>query len=76
MHSRLARCCKARGSCTGFSQVSPTKVEARKSFLLMEKFPCIENKEYLVDFVFTLNLGLLKRGQKSCRAKRYVSTCT
>ena len=33
---------------TGFSLVSFTKVKARKSFLLTEKFPYVENKEHLI----------------------------
>ena len=41
----LLRCGTARGSSTGFSQVSPTKV-----FSILWKFPCIEDKEHLVDF--------------------------
>ena len=39
---KILRCCTARGSSAGFSFVSPTMVEARKSFLFTEKFPCIE----------------------------------
>ena len=38
MYSRLSRCCTARGSSTGFSRFSPTKVDARKSFLFNESF--------------------------------------
>ena len=45
---------------TEFSNFSPTKVEASKYFLFPEKFPCIGNKEQLVDFVFiTIALLLL-----------------
>ena len=36
IHSRLSRCSTARGSNTGLFQVGPTKVKARKSFLLTE----------------------------------------
>ena len=36
-------CCMARGLSTGFSLVGPTKV---KSFLLTEKFACIQNKVF------------------------------
>ena len=32
INSRSLRCCTARGFSAGFSQVSPTKVEASKSF--------------------------------------------
>ena len=53
MNSQLSRCWIARGSYSKFSLVGPTKVKARKSFLLTEKFPCIENKEHLLDFVIT-----------------------
>ena len=42
---------KPRGSCTRFSLVYPTKVKASKSFLFTEKFPCIENKEHLLDLL-------------------------
>ena len=38
IHSKLLRCGRARGSSTGFARVSPTKVEARKSFLFTEDF--------------------------------------
>ena len=53
INSRLSRC-RARRSGTAFSWVSLTKVEARKYFLFTEKFPFIENKELLLDFVITL----------------------
>ena len=55
MYSRLSRCCTAGESSTRCSLLSPTKVKARKSFLFTKKFPCIENKEHLVDFVITLS---------------------
>ena len=45
-------CCTYNVSSIGFSLAGPNKVEARKSFL----FPCIENKEHLVDFIITLFL--------------------
>ena len=48
------RCCTTKGSVTGFSQVSLIKVKAHESFLFIEKFPFIENKEHLVNFVITL----------------------
>ena len=35
-YTRLPRCSKSRGSGAGFSQVSPTKFEAAKSFLFTE----------------------------------------
>ena len=53
MYSRLPRCNAARESNIGFSMVGPTEVKACKFFLFTEKFPCIENKEYLLDFVIT-----------------------
>ena len=34
MYSQLLRCITARGSSAGYSRVSPTEVEACKSFLL------------------------------------------
>ena len=46
--------CTARGSGNVFSRVGLTKVEAHKSSLFTEKFPCIENKEHMDDFVITL----------------------
>ena len=42
INSWLARCCTARGSSIGFSRFSPSKVEARKSFI----FTYFENKEH------------------------------
>ena len=33
IHTRLSRCCTARGSSAGFYWFRPTKVEASKSFL-------------------------------------------
>ena len=50
MYSQVLRRFIARGSGIGFSQASPTKVEACKSFLFTDKSLCIENKDYLVDF--------------------------
>ena len=50
MYSQVLRRFIARGSGIGFSQASPTKVEACKSFLFTDKSPCIENKDYMVDF--------------------------
>ena len=44
MYSWLLRCSKARGSSTGLSLVSPTKVNARKSFLFTEGFLKVEKK--------------------------------
>ena len=38
INSQLLRCGTARVSSIGFSSVSPTKVEARKSFLFTESF--------------------------------------
>ena len=48
------RSCTASRSRSGFIQVSLTKVEACKSFLFTEKFPCNKNKEHLVDFIHAL----------------------
>ena len=53
INGQSSRCCTARGSSTRFSLVGPTKVKACKSFLFTVKFPCIENKEHLIDFVIT-----------------------
>ena len=47
-------CCTARGSSAGFFRFSPTKVEARKSYILTESIVCIVNKENMVDFIVTL----------------------
>ena len=44
IHSRLLRCSTARGSNTGLFQVGPTKVKARKSFLLIEGSLKVEHK--------------------------------
>ena len=41
MYIQMSRCCTAN-------------VKARKSFLFTEKFPVIENKEHLFDFVVTI----------------------
>ena len=51
IYSWLSRCCTARGSSTRFSQVGPTRFKTHKSFLLTEKFPCIENKEHLLGYL-------------------------
>ena len=53
IYCQWSRCCTAKGFNTGFSLVGPTKVKAHKSFLFTEKFPCIEDKEHLLDFVIT-----------------------
>ena len=47
----LSRFCTARRSNTGYCRVGPTKVEAYKSLVVTEKFPFIENKEHLFNFV-------------------------
>ena len=47
----LSRFCTARRSDTGYCRVGPTKVEAYKSLVVTEKFPFIENKEHLFNFV-------------------------
>ena len=52
MYSQLCRCCTTRGSGTRISRVSPAKVEACETVLFIEKFPCFENIEHLVDFVY------------------------
>ena len=54
MFCQLSRCSTARGSSTGWSQVGPTKVKARKSFLFIEGSPEVENKIHLFDFVVTV----------------------
>ena len=59
IHCQLLRCCTARGSITRFSLVGPTKVEACKSFLFTEKFPCIVKKVHWVDFVIMFNKNML-----------------
>ena len=46
MYSRLSRC-SDRASSTRLSPVSPPKVKACKSFLTIEKFTCIEIKDFL-----------------------------
>ena len=51
IHSRLSRCNTARGYCSGLSLGSPTKVEARKSYLLTEGSLKVENNEHLFEFV-------------------------
>ena len=47
-------CSTARGSSTGLTLVGPTKIKAGKSFLFIEGFLKVENKEQLFDFVVTL----------------------
>ena len=59
MYSRLLSLCTVRGFVTRFSLVGPTRVKACKSFLITEKFPFIENKEHLLDFVYMGELSLL-----------------
>ena len=44
INSQLSRCSTARGSSSGFSQVSPTKVEARKSFLFSKSSPVLKKR--------------------------------
>ena len=70
IYSRLSRHSTARGSSSGFSLVSPTKVEACKSFL----FPCIENKEHLVDFcchtLFLYHFASMPRKWQSVKGLR------
>ena len=53
MHSLLSRCCTARGSSTRFSLVSPSKLYGSLVFSIHCKFPCIENKEHMLDFLIT-----------------------
>ena len=53
IYSQWSRCCTAKGSNTKLSLVGPTKVKAHKPFLFTKKFPCIKNKEHLLDFVIT-----------------------
>ena len=48
-YSRLSGCFTARGSSAGFSQASPTKVEAHKSFILTES-SLVYKKEHLLDY--------------------------
>ena len=61
------------GSSTRISLVRPIKVKAHKSFLFTEKFPCIENKEFLIDFVFT-NGGKSSGWQKVQYELEFVKT--
>ena len=42
MYSQLLRCVTLKGSSTGFSWFSPTKVEPHKSFLLTESSPILK----------------------------------
>ena len=51
---RLLRCCTASGSSTGFSQVSPTKVGARKSFLFTESCSVLKQKNTGLILIITL----------------------
>ena len=54
IYSQLSRCCTAGGSSTGCLLGGSAKVKAHGSFQFTEKFPCIENKDHLVDFVITI----------------------
>ena len=46
--------------------LGPTKVEARNSFLFTEKYPCIENKENLVDSLLHLGKITFSPGVDQC----------
>ena len=56
IYSQLLKCSTAlRGSSNWFSKVSSTKVKGGLYFLFTEPFPCIENKEHLIDFIIAWN---------------------
>ena len=50
-YSQLLKCCTARVSSTRFFMVGLSKVNARNLFIFTEMFPCIKNKEHLIDSV-------------------------
>ena len=51
IHSQFSKLCTASGLNTGFSLVPPTKVKSCKFFVFAQKFPIVENKEHMFDFV-------------------------
>ena len=52
MYSQFLRCCTARRSSTGYSQFSPSKFEACKSYLFTESFIVLKIKPtWLICFV-------------------------
>ena len=61
MYSPLSRCSTARGSSTGFSLVSLTKVEAHKSILLSPSCSQPPDKPKLVGYAMKLDLVSLAR---------------